>query len=113
MLVSQRPPALPLQGSHDEDCLKGALLGQHEVLVLFVLLPGLGVDFGQMLNLVAGIQVEVDANDVVLSVVFDGAAEDCPLLLARRLDDVSDLERVLHLGLHAVATFENYLLKAD
>ena len=51
MLVPQRPPALPLQGRHDEDFLKGAPLGQHEVLVLFVLLSGLGVDFGQVLNL--------------------------------------------------------------
>ena len=66
-----------------------------------------------MLNLVAKVKVGVDANDAALPVAFDVAAEDCPLLLARRLDDVSDLERVLHLGLHAVATFENHLLKAD
>ena len=73
-------------------------LGQHEALVLFVLLPGLGVDFGQMLNLVAGLQVEVDASDVALPVAFDGVAEEHRALQPRRLDDVADLERVLHLG---------------
>ena len=54
-----------------------------------------------MLNLVAGVQVEVDASDVALPVAFDGVAEDCPLLLARRLSDAADLRRVLQLGLHA------------
>ena len=44
--------------------------------MLSVLLPGLGVDFGQMLNLIAGSQVEVDASDIVLPVAFDGAAEE-------------------------------------
>ena len=97
---------------HDENCLKGALLGQNEVLVLFVLLPGLGVDFGQMLNLVAGLQVEVDASDVALPVAFDGVAEEHRALQPRRLDDAADLERVLCLGLHAVATFENHPLMA-
>ena len=57
-----------------------APLGQHDALVLFVLLPGLGVDFGQMQNLVAGVQAEVDAIDVALPVAYDGVAEDCPLL---------------------------------
>jgi len=41
-----------------------------------VLFPGLGVDLGQMLNLVAGIQVEVDASDAVLPVALGGVAEE-------------------------------------
>jgi len=49
--------------------------------VLSVLLPCLGVDFGQMPNLVAGVQVEVDANGIVLPVAFDGVAEEHRVLL--------------------------------
>ena len=66
-----------------------------------------------MLNLVAGVQVEVDINDAALPVAFDGVAEERRALQSRRLGNVADLERVLHLSLHAVATFENHLLKAD
>ena len=46
-----------------------------------------------MLNLVAGVQVEVHASDAVLPAAFDGLAEEHRALQPRRLDDAADLER--------------------